>query len=67
MMGDRTANTLLKDVVLKVFITLYDSQSPTYNREEAIKKMLEAGEFVRTQGRFMDKEQLDNIGELTDV
>lgn len=64
-MVDRTLNTLLKDVFLKGFLVVYESQSPTQNKAEAIQDMLEAGEFVRRNGHLMNAEQLIFLSELS--
>ena len=60
---DRTLNTLLKDVVLKGVVVVFSSQSPTNNKEAAIQKMLEAGDFIANYGVTMDQDSFNRLGE----
>ncbi|KAM5533183.1 hypothetical protein V8D89_013139 [Ganoderma adspersum] len=62
ILPDKTLSILLKDVIFKGFIVVYDSQSPTRNKEAAIKKMLEAGDFIAHHGVDMSQELFDNLG-----
>lgn len=62
ILPDKTLSILLKDVVFKGFIVVYDSQSPTRNKKAAIQKMLEAGEFIAHHGVDMSQELFDDLG-----
>ncbi|TBU31679.1 hypothetical protein BD311DRAFT_752244 [Dichomitus squalens] len=64
--GDKTLNTLLKDVVLKVFVVVYHEQSPTQITAEAIQYMLDAARFVQENGDQMTMDQLQSLSALSE-
>lgn len=55
-------NTLLKDVILKGVVVVFSGHSPTKNKQAAIQKMLEAGEFIANNGASMDQDSFDRLG-----
>ncbi|KAM5533181.1 hypothetical protein V8D89_013137 [Ganoderma adspersum] len=64
-MIDRTLNTIVKDVILKGIIVVYDDHSPTRNRKAAIRKMLMADEFIANHRENMTADSLSSLEELT--
>ncbi len=65
-MIDRTLNTIVKDVILKGIVVVYDDHSPTRNRKAALKKMLVAGEFIAKNGAYMTATSLNDLETLSD-
>ncbi|PIL35988.1 hypothetical protein GSI_01648 [Ganoderma sinense ZZ0214-1] len=65
-MIDRTLNTIVKDVILKGIVVVYDDCSPTRNRKAAIQKMLLAGQFIADNGANISADSLVYLEKLQD-
>nr|VWP00757.1 Lid2 complex component lid2 [Ganoderma boninense] len=63
-MIDRAVNTIVKDVILKGFVIVYEDVSPTRNRKAAMKKMTIAGEFIAKNGLTMPEQSLGELEAL---
>ncbi|PIL35993.1 hypothetical protein GSI_01653 [Ganoderma sinense ZZ0214-1] len=57
----RTLNTIVKDVILKGVVIVYDDFSPTRNRKAAIEKMLVTGKFIAKNGVTITKESMGRL------
>ncbi|TBU31666.1 hypothetical protein BD311DRAFT_786374 [Dichomitus squalens] len=59
-------NTIVEKVVIKSFVIWYDNSSPTRNKEQAIKMMFEASEFIEEHKDSISQQEFSRLAKMTD-